>query len=878
MMKNSCTNLLMLVWLCFFFISQSHQAQIITTTFSYASVANSNTGTIGSFTVPQCVTQMSIEVWGASGGYNPQGSGGSGARMSGVFSVTAGQVLYYLVGKSPGALGSGEIFPGGGGGSYVATGTAVATASPLIVAGGGGGGYNSTGVSAPITTSGTGITPGTNGNGAPANACAGGGGGFYSSGGTSSLYLFVGGQGFQQGGTGGSGNQGTYNGYQFGGFGGGATADYVGSCFYTGGAGGGYSGGSAWSTASQPCGAAGGSYNAGTNQSNTAGYNQGHGKIIFTYLPGSPIFALATPSTPICQGGSVVLNVSGVLTYTWDNGSNATTRTVSPSSNTTYTVLGTNAAGCITTLLLPVNVNNSVPVLSINTSTNAVCLGRTVTLTASGAYSYTWSGGPVNGISFTPSVTASYVVTGANGCGTSTAVTTISVNPLPVTMVSSPTVVCAGNNASITAVTTATSFTWFPISNLTASLLVSPQVLTVYSVAVSDGTCFGNGTVAINALPVPTINATPSLTTVCSGNMVALNATGGISYTWSPGNLGGASVTMTPNSPTAYQVTGSNSVGCMAFANVAVITNPNPTINLVVNQNLICSGTQVNLVAGGANTYTWYNGANTNSIAVNPTTSTIYTVTGATNSCVTSATAAISVFIPTLSITGNTSICNGQSATLSASGGNMYNWSNGFTSTVVLVNPTSSTIYSVAALTNSSGINCPSSASFQVIVNPLPSLTLTPARIVMCRGESNSITVSGAATYVWNTGATGTIIAITPTLAATNNYSVIGTGSMGCSSTGTTQVKINACVGLQNFENTNPYLSVFPNPNQGVLEVTFSKEMQVKITDGLGRVVEVLHNSGEEAQNAFIQNLPAGVYYLIAHLHENTYTQKIIVQ
>ncbi len=862
--------------ICFSALVLTSKAQLTTTTFSYGTVANTNTGSIVSWTVPPCVTSMTIEAWGASGGYNSGGTGGSGARMIGVFTVTPGQVLYYLVGKCPGALGSGETFPAGGGGSYVATGTAVATSSPLIVAGGGGGGYGTTGGAAPITTSGTGLTPGTGGNGAPQNSCAGGGGGFYSSGATSSLYQFIGGQGFQQGGTG--GNSGSYTGYQLGGFGGGATADYVGACYYYGGPGGGYSGGSAWSTASQQSGGAGGSYNGGTSQSNTAGYNQGHGRIIFTYSPGAPIVAVASPSTPICQGGSVVFNVSGVSTYTWNDGSNATTRTVSPTSNTSYTVTGTNASGCNTSSVLTVTVNTGAPVLSINTSTNSICLGKTVTLTASGAFSYTWTGGPVNGAAFLPTATSSYTVTGANGCGTSTAVTSITVAPLPVSVISSPSVVCSGNTASLTAASAATSYSWYPISNSTASMLVSPQVNTIYTVAVSDGTCSGIGTVAVNALPVPTIVATPTVATVCSGVPVTLNATGAVSYTWTPGNLSGSSVTVTPNAPTGYQVVGSNSLGCTSIANVAVITNASPTLNIVPNTNLICAGNPVNITVSGANTYTWDNGANSTSINVNPMTTTIYTVTGVTNSCSSTGTVAITVFIPTVAITGNTSICNGQTATLTASGGNNYAWSNGFTSTVVLVNPTTSSSYSVAALTSSSGINCPSSASIQITVKPNPTVTAVANRSVMCKGESNAVNVSGAATYSWNTGATTTSITVTSSLVTTMNYSVIGTSSLGCSNTATISVKVNACTGLESINKASDLMSVYPNPNNGSFEIKFDKDMKVKIVNELGQLIRNVHEKGMDANIELIQNLPAGIYFVIGENNNELITQKIIVQ
>lgn len=87
---------------------------------------------------------------------------------------------------------------------------------------------------------------------------------------------------------------------------------------------------------------------------------------------------------------------------------------------------------------------------------------------------------------------------------------------------------------------------------------------------------------------------------------------------------------------------------------------------------------------------------------------------------------------------------------LNASGGASWQWNNGATSQGISVTPLTTTIYSVTALTTSGSINCPSSSSIQVIVYPNPTLTATSSRSVMCKGETNTLTVSGANTYTWS--------------------------------------------------------------------------------------------------------------------------------
>ncbi len=66
------------------------QAQI-TQTYSY-------TGSIQTFTVPSCVSTVTIEARGAQGGGSNGGGGGLGARMIGTYTTSAGSVLNIVVG------------------------------------------------------------------------------------------------------------------------------------------------------------------------------------------------------------------------------------------------------------------------------------------------------------------------------------------------------------------------------------------------------------------------------------------------------------------------------------------------------------------------------------------------------------------------------------------------------------------------------------------------------------------------------------------------------------------------------------------------------------------------------------------------------------
>ena len=222
------------------------------------------TGTLQTWVVPPGVCSVTIEAFGAEGGTDGDTRG---ARMRGNFTVVPGATLKILVGQR------GEYLSGGGG-TFVTT----SSNTPLIVAGGGGGCFSTCPAAAETvgrtTTSGgtAGSTPrATNGNGGNVgNATSGSGGGFYSNG------LNPGaGFAFLNGGNGGQAEK-------IGGFGGGGAR---GGSFGQGG-GGGYSGGSCGDLAGAWLGCGGGgSFNSGTSQSNTAGFNTGHGRVEITWGP-----------------------------------------------------------------------------------------------------------------------------------------------------------------------------------------------------------------------------------------------------------------------------------------------------------------------------------------------------------------------------------------------------------------------------------------------------------------------------------------------------------------------------------------------------------------------------------------------------------------
>jgi len=132
----------------------------------------------------------------------------------------------------------------------------------------------------------------------------------------------------------------------------------------------------------------------------------------------------------VCAGDMETLTGVGATSYAWDNGVTdgvafATTAT------TTYMVTGTDVNGCMNTATVSITVN-PIPTVGANATANSLCTGGSVTLTGSGATSYSWDNSVMDGVAFAPAATATYMVTGTDGNGCmNTASATVTVNSLP---------------------------------------------------------------------------------------------------------------------------------------------------------------------------------------------------------------------------------------------------------------------------------------------------------------------------------------------------------------------------------------------------------------------------------------------------------------
>lgn len=452
-----------------------------------------------------------------------------------------------------------------------------------------------------------------------------------------------------------------------------------------------------------------------------------------------PLPTVTVNSATICTGQSATLTAGGATTYSWDNGSTANSLTVSPTSNTNYTVEGTTAAGCTNTAISMVTVN-SLPTITVNSAT--ICTGQTATLTASGASTYSWNTGAASAsITDSPGSATIYTVTGTTLDCSNTSTASIAISSNLVLSVNSPTI-CSGQTATLLA-TGATSYTW---SNgaTGASITVSPTSLTSYTLNGSNGSCLGSTVTSVVVNPLPTITVTSP--TFCAGQSTTLTANGATTYTWNTGSTSNPLI-VSPTLDTNYTVTGTTN-GCTDSISYLVNVVPSPT--LVVNSPSICPGQTATLTANGANTYTWNTGSTSNSFTISPTLTTTFTVTGTSGICSSTSTTNITVNSLPIVSAGSKTICEGNTATLTAIGATTYSWDNGSTSNPLTVSPATTTIYTVTG--DNSG--CMASSSVTVTVIPSPTIsfnsTLTAGCAPLCVPFSDLTTIVSGTIISWD--------------------------------------------------------------------------------------------------------------------------------
>jgi gliding motility-associated-like protein len=480
----------------------------------------------------------------------------------------------------------------------------------------------------------------------------------------------------------------------------------------------------------------------------------------------------------VCAETSILLNGSGAVTYAWDNGV-TDGQAFTPTTTTTYNVIGTDGNGCEDSDEVLVTVYALPPVYAGVDQT--VCSETTLTLSGSGALTYEWDNAVIDAIGFIPAATATYTVTGtdANNCINSDQVN-VTVNALPPVSAGADQSICAGTSVILNA-SGAVSYGWD--NGVTDGVAFLPIVTTTYTVTGTDANnCINTDQMLVVINPLPLVDAGLDQI-VCDGTSVTLNVTGSATYSWDNG--------VTNNVPfypgvgeLIYTVTGVSGANCVNTDQVTVTVNSLPVVDAGTVQN-ICVGSAVTLSGSGALNYSWDSGV-IDGQAFNPTITATYSVSGTdVNGCINSDQVVVNVnSLPTVSAGTLQNICSGGAVILSGSGAVSYTWDNSVIDGQVF-NPTSSATYTVSG-TDANG--CVNTDQVIVNVNSLPIVIAGTVQDV-CVGGTVILSGSGAISYTWDNSVLDGQ-AFSP--ANTSTYTVTGTDANGCENTDQVIVNVNA--------------------------------------------------------------------------------------
>lgn len=396
----------------------------------------------------------------------------------------------------------------------------------------------------------------------------------------------------------------------------------------------------------------------------------------------------------VCQGTQVILTGTGATTYAWNNGVSQGVAFTPPLGTTVYTVTGTSNA-CSATDQVSVTVTAFPQVNAGGDQT--VCAGTPVTLTATNGQNYTWNNGVVQSQAFTPAVgTVIYTVTSTSGACSSNDQVSVTVNAIPVVNAGADQVVCEAVPITLTA-SGASGYSWD--NSVTQGVPFNQPVGTVnYTVTATVLGCSSTDQVSVTVNPLPIVDAGPD-DVVCFGGSTTLTASGATSYLWAPGGANTASVNVTPNQTTVYQVTGTVS-GCSATDQVTVTVSGNATISAGPDV-AICFGESIDLTAAGGVQYLWApGGQQTATITVSPGTTTNYSLQGVdAYGCIGSDDVLVTVNpLPIVDAGPNQTICLGESIAMTATGQGTLIWSGGLPNGTV-ISPQQGGWYHITATT-----------------------------------------------------------------------------------------------------------------------------------------------------------------------------------
>jgi hypothetical protein len=589
-------------------------------------------------------------------------------------------------------------------------------------------------------------------------------------------------------------------------------------------------------------------------------------------VAGPLLYCHDEPSTLIANSSSQ---------YSWSNGE--TTQTIQPLISGNYTVSVQDSNGCFATssvVSVTVNPNPTVPVISPN-GPLSFCNGGSVTLQSTAGIQHLWSNGSTtNAIVVTQSAVLVDTVINEFGCKSWSLPVTVDVHPSASISANGPTTLCYGDTLTLTAhPDTGVRYDWQNGATTQQVLITSTtsaSVIVTETLTGCSDTAYVN--VVVNNLPLGTITAAgPTL--VCSGSAFTINASGSphskfqwfyngqpITYAVYSGscscylsyNVYGYSYSSTI--PGVYSALAIDTLtGCTQFTNSITYAVQVPAVPIISANGgtTLCINANTLLSSGPAVSYLWSTGATTQSVIASA--AGLYTVTTTDNlGCTATSVPTLVTFYPTASITasGSSTLCAGESVNLTAHPTGTYLWSNGATTASLTGIDTSGTF--TVTVTDVNG--CTSvSPPVNVIVNALPSGSISAnGSTTVCLGNNVGINATGSPHTIFKWYFNGSPVYYYLTTIQVTGY------SFNASSSGNYSALVyDTLTGCSVFTNVIA-VQVNPLPQAHIAQLTpvlcFGGNDASLQASGSGTAGPYSFNWNTGSANAIISSLAAGSY------------------
>ena len=497
-------------------------------------------------------------------------------------------------------------------------------------------------------------------------------------------------------------------------------------------------------------------------------------------------------TTEVCVGGTTVLTSEEGYELTWDDGTKSILREFTPDSTYETYAAFTDAAGCTyyNEFTLVVSDFDSTAVVA----PQQVCYGQEITIDIVNATSVQWlidfSESTRITTSFTQDTTLELKI--YSGLCDSIFNFTIEVADSIEFEIITDTTLCTGQTALAVGVGNPLSYRIDGYGEFTDSLAFEiADDVTVYVQVFGEFDCTADYFISYIVDEFPPLALTyPD--SICETYPIELFASGAYEYLWIDLATGDTlqsgtqqDLQLTAEQSLNWSIVGSSFYGCQTIQDLDVYVEPTPVVG-IDTLSAFCLERPILLQGNGAYQYTWSNGSVGDTLEFLGLTDTLISVTGATAlGCVNYDTLNITIHeVPIVTAFGENSICEGDTATVTAIGATRYVWEGLLEGETVNLTPI---VDSAVSFVGYNVYGCSDFSVFNINVDPAPIIQFLGSNFI-CEGDSSSLEVVTDGVFSWSDGSLDAVIPVTPEVDTT--YVVNAIGGNGCPRTSSFTVAV----------------------------------------------------------------------------------------